>query len=76
MRLIQMLPIRSNETSIDRYRRADPSLPGQRFENQADASRKRDFYAQKSQKSAENLPLAPISNDRAFNGFALKVERE
>jgi len=51
------------------------ALPGQRFENRADASSKLDFYAQKSQKSAVNLPLAPILNDRAFPGFALKVER-
>jgi len=49
------------------------TLPGQRFKNQADASGKRDFYAQKSQKSAENLPLASMLNDRAFTGFALKV---
>jgi hypothetical protein len=36
---------------------------------------KLDFYAQKSKKSAVNLPLAPILNDSAFLGFALKVER-
>ena len=52
------------------------TLPGQRFKNQADASGKRDFYAQKSQKSAENVPLASMLSDRAFTGFALKVEAE
>ena len=52
------------------------ALPGQRFKIQADASGKRDFYAEKSQKSAENLPLASMLNDRAFTGFALKVGAE
>ena len=57
-------------------RASKTSLPGQRFKNQADTSGKRAFYAQKSQKSVENLPLASILNERAFTGFALKVERE
>ena len=52
------------------------TLPGHRFKNQADASRKCDFYAQKSHKSAENLSLASMVNDRAFTGFALKVGAE